>query len=550
MRRAALLALLGLLVAGSPAQASEPTGRLLVSLRDPGPRATAAAPAVLARAAVRRDGAQVPQIGLVTVRPADGRSLTEAAARLRRDRRVRGVGVERRARPRLVPADPALTDAEPAPGVPPGTPVQWWAEPLGLPAVWDVVRGSRALVAVVDSGADGTHPELAPKIRAAIDADPTPGAGGPLVDETGHGTHVASLACAAAGNGIGIAGAGLDCGLVVVKTDFTDSSVAEAIVAAADAGAHAINLSFGTDGGRAAPAAVRDALEYAAGKGAVLVAAAADQPIEEQGDPANLLQPSGTGRDLDEGLGLSVTAATFSGRRAPFAGRGSQISLAAPGAFEPAGGGPRGLLAAWPRNLTVFERGDAGPPPLAPCECRSPYRGDPRYAYLQGTSMATALVSAVAALVRELNPDLSAAEVVRLLKETARRPAGAGWSPETGWGVLDARAAVAAARLIDRRPPASRVRTARRTRRGTVLLRFASSDPAPAGVIAAGVDRYEVWRSAYGRRAVRIATTRRTRLHVPARRGGRYAFYTVAVDRAGNREAPPPRPDRTVAIPR
>ena len=69
--------------------------------------------------------------------------------------------------------------------------------------------------------------------------------------------------------------------------------------------------------------------------------------------------------------------------------------------------------------------------------------------------MATAIVSGVAALVRELNPDLSAAEVVRLLKETARRPPARGWAPELGWGIVDARAAVAAARL--HRPPRARV---------------------------------------------------------------------------------------------
>ena len=116
-------------------------------------------------------------------------------------------------------------------------------------------------------------PDLAGKIRAAIDT--AAGGGGALVDEAGHGTHVASLACGAAGNGLGIAGAGLDCGLIVAKTDFSDASVARAIVESADRGAHAINLAFGTDGGRAAPAAVSDALQYAAAKGAVLVAAAA-----------------------------------------------------------------------------------------------------------------------------------------------------------------------------------------------------------------------------------------------------------------------------------
>lgn len=534
MRLAAAMALLVVLLLAPASASARPTGRLLVTVQ-PGTHLASSGP-------------RVPQIGLVTVAPRRGESVRAAARRLRATKGVEHVEVEHRATPRLIPDDPAMTDPETAPGTPEGTVVQWWAQRVGLPEVWDVVRGDRALVAVVDSGVDGGHPDLQGKIRATIDADGTPGAGGPLVDEAGHGTHVASLACAAAGNGVGIAGAGLDCGLIVAKIDFTDASVASAIVQSADKGASAINLSFGTDGSRPAPAAVRDAIAYASVKGAVLVAAAADEDVEEQGDPANLLQPTGTGGDLDRNAGLSVTASTFTDQRAPFAGRGSQISLAAPGAFE-RGAGPRGLLGSWPQGVTSFERGSTGSG-LPPCLCRTPYRGDSRYAYLQGTSMATALVSGVAALVKQLNPDLPAADVVRLLKETARRPPGTGFSGDLGWGVLDARAAVSAARLIDRRPPTSVVRAPRRTRKRTVTLRLVGSDPAPPGIIAAGVDRYEIWRSSYGRRAKKLVATRRSKYVVPVRPGGRYAFHTVAIDRAGNREAAPARADVTVVVPR
>jgi serine protease len=335
MRRVAVLALLASFLTIAQARA-ETTGRLLVSVE----RGT-----VLAIAAAKPAGPRVPQIGLVTTAPRAGETTSAAIRRLRRQPGVLAVERERRATPRLVPNDPAMTDAESAPGTPPGTVIQWWAARMGLPEVWDVVRGDQALVAVIDSGVDGAHPDLQAKIRATIDADSDPRTGGPLVDEAGHGTHVASLACAAANNGLGTAGAGLDCGLIVAKTDFTDSSVASAIVQAADKGADAINLSFGTDGNRQAPKAVTDAIDYAVAKGAVPVAAAADQDTEEQGDPANLLQPTGTGANLDLNKGLSVTAATFSDRRAPFAGKGSQISLAAYGSFE-RGSGPRGLMSA------------------------------------------------------------------------------------------------------------------------------------------------------------------------------------------------------------
>ena len=543
MRRLLVTTLALALLPAVPAQAEELTGRLLVSLEERGAQARAAAPAVLARASARRAGRSVPEIGLVTVAPA----TAAVARRLRSDPAVRAVDLERRAKPRLIPNDPALSDPETARGTPPGTPVQWWAARTGLFEAWDLARGESAVVGVIDSGADGGHPELDTRIRDAIDVDSTAGAGPALTDELGHGTHVASLACGTAGNGIGLAGAGYGCGLLIAKTDFTDSSVAEAIVASADRGVDALNMSFGTDGDRPAAQAIVDALNYAAARGVVLVTAAADADTEEQGDPANVVQPTGTGPDIARNLGLSVTAATFSDQRAPFAGRGSQISLAAYGAFE-RGSGPPGIFGAFPGGETSLDRGSVGPPPQSPCRCRTSSRGDNRYAYLQGTSMAAPIVSGVAALIRELNPDLPPADVVRLLKETARRPNGGGWSPDLGWGILDARAALTRARTIDRRAPASRLRGPSRTRRRSVALRWSGTDTGPPNVTVSGIAFYELWRSVDNRRAVRIVKTRRTSRRIRVTPGRRYRFYTVAVDRAGNREAAPARADASVRV--
>src|SRR6476661_9757970 len=89
-------ALVGVLLAvPATARADAPTGRLLVLLRQPtgaGPAAhISAARAVVARTGARRSGADVPQIGLVTVRPAPGGSLGALTATLRRDPAVRSV---------------------------------------------------------------------------------------------------------------------------------------------------------------------------------------------------------------------------------------------------------------------------------------------------------------------------------------------------------------------------------------------------------------------------------------------------------------------------
>ena len=434
----------------------------------------------------------------------------------------------------LTPDDPGLLTLAAAGGGATSLPDQWWAPQSGFLSAWDLVDGRGATVAVIDTGVDGTHPEIAPVLRAAVDQDSDPSHGPATVDENGHGTHVASIACAAPGNGIGIAGAGNGCGLIVEKTDLTDASIAASIRDAVDRGADAINMSFGTDDDRVASRDVVDAIDRAYARGVVLVAAAADKPVREQGAPANILQPRGTAPDITAGKGLTVTAATSDDVRAPFAGRGSEISLAAYGAVAGDRGSP-GLLGAFPSNSTVLERGGTKDHP-AGCGCRTSYHGDSRYAYLEGTSMAAPQVAATAALMRRMNPDLKAGDIIRLLKRTARRPAGRGWSPDLGWGILDADAAVLAARSLDRSAPTSQVVLAAPVSGGSVALRWRGQDGSPPGVRSTGIARYEVWRKAGEAPAQHMTTTTSTSALIAAEPGVRNQWFTVAVDRQGNRE--------------
>ena len=545
------LAVIAMLVGAAvvPVQAlaaPERTGRLLVTLDQP--HSPTAAARLLATAGLRRDGAQVPAIGLVSVKPAGGRTLSELARILRRRPGVASVEFERRHELRFTPNDPALTAPEVSPGTPPGTPLAWWVGRTELPGAWDVARGDEAVVAVIDTGVDAGHPDLAGKIAGAIDNDVVAAHGGATSDENGHGTHVSSLACAAGDNSFGTVGAGLHCKLLVIKSDLSDGSVARSIVQAADSGADAINMSFGTDGQLAPTRAIMDAIDYAVGKDRVLIAAAADSPTEEQGDPANLLQPTGTAPDITAGRGLTVTASNFAGARAAFAGRGSQISLAAPGAFAE-NGGPAGIFAAFPGNTTELESGGGLLFPAPGCRCRATFNGDRRYAYLEGTSMAAPIVAGIAAIARRINPSASAADVIRALKESATRPAGTGWTAELGWGVVNAAAAVNAVRAIDRTAPESRLTGRTRIKAArSITLRWSGEDAAPSGLTASGIDRFEVYRSANRRRYKRIATTAATRLTVKVNPGARYRWYTIAVDKAGNREAAPARPDLSTRV--
>jgi serine protease len=273
--------------------------------------ARASVDAGIARLGAKPAGKSVPEIGLITVRAPAGVSTAALAAELKAIPGVASVQPERRYVPRATPNDPGYNTVDPNEGVP----YQWYLTDEGFPQAWDISNGSQALVGVVDSGIDATHPDLAPKLAVApIDQQVFNSTGPAGTDQVGHGTHVASLACAATNNSIGIAGAGDDCRLVIEKTDFTDSSIAQSIVDATNRHVGALNMSFGPDPSAApapAPESEVRALEYAALHKVVLVAAAADAPVTEQGDPANVLQPAGTGADITKGMGLDVTAAQF-----------------------------------------------------------------------------------------------------------------------------------------------------------------------------------------------------------------------------------------------
>jgi subtilisin family serine protease len=480
----------------------------------------------------------VPQIGLLTVRPARGVAIDSLQATLQRLPGVASVQPERRYVPRSLPNDPTLTPPGPSPGVP----WQWYLEREGFDRAWSLSHGTRALVGVLDTGIDASHPDLAPKIAAAVDQQSPIDSSGPGgTDQVGHGTHVASLACADTDNGIGLAGAGYDCRLVVEKTDFTDSSIAAAIIDATRRHVVALNMSFGpsSGGSGSAPRSEVRALDYALAHRVILVAAAADSPGTEQGDPANVLQPTSSGPSLDKGIGLDVTAADYSGKRANFAGSGTEISLAAYGAFrssgnvlQPCGQPAFGLFGAFPANSSQMES-------FPPTACRVNYRGDNRYATIAGTSMAAPQVAATAAMMRVLNPYAWVRDILRTIKRTAQRPRGRGWTSDLGWGILDAGAALEAIRRVDRLAPVSRLITPRVTRKRSWVLRWTGHDARRRELVASGIAYYELYERVGTALPIRLARTRGHRFTFHGLSGRRYTFWVVAVDRAGNRQRHP-----------
>ena len=167
--------------------------------------------------------------------------------------------------------------------------------------------------------------------------------------------------------------------------------------------------------------------------------------------------------------------------------------------------------------------------------------------------MAAPQVAGLAALISDLNPFLTLRDKLTLIKQTARRQGG--WSPELGWGIIDAGAAAEAARRIDRRPPASKARARKRlrvrrgARRARIRVRWSGSDPGGApNLLAAGVRDYDLYVKRSRGRYRRVKRTTRRRSALPRLRPGVYRFYTRARDKAGNREAAPKRADVRVVV--
>jgi subtilisin family serine protease len=328
-------------------------GQLLVKFEDGAP--AAAVDAALARAGARSGRRLQNGTQLLLVEPARvGAALASLRASAaveyaERDAVVAQLGT--------VPNDPLWAD-------------QWGLALVGAPAAWDMTRGSaNVVVALLDTGVDAAHPELAGAFVSGYDvwngdADPA--------DDNGHGTSAAGVLAARGDNRQGVAGMCWSCSVMAVKVLGADGSgtmgsVAAGIVWAADHGAHVISLSLG---GTTSTRTLEDAVAYAVAKGVVLVAAAGNSNSTTAFYPAAYPKV------------LSVAATTSSDTRYSWSNYGSWVDLAAPGcnAAPALAGGYQGFC---------------------------------------GTSSATPLVAGLAALALSAKPAAKAADVERALTETA-----------------------------------------------------------------------------------------------------------------------------------
>jgi subtilisin family serine protease len=322
--------------------------------------------------------------------------------------------------------------------------LQYGPQQVRADQAWATSTGAGQVIAVVDSGVDLDHPDLDGKIVGGATfiecADQPNGCGNGDWESGGqaagagdpHGTHVAGIAAAETGNGIGVAGVAPDADILAVKALGEEGGSFEDIAAgirwSADNGADVINLSLGALPGVQALtitgviADTQEAIAYARSKGVVVVAAAGNDFASICGTPA-----------FDDGA-LCVAATDRNELRAAY----SNFAIK-PGLTTVAGPGGAAFLSCQDDIVSTV-------PPDAedgPCETSE---GTPGYDFYAGTSMATPAVAGVAALLTAQGR--SAEQTLELLQSTARTPGTESrgtYTPLYGYGIVDAAAAVSAA---------------------------------------------------------------------------------------------------------
>jgi serine protease len=340
----------------------------------------------------------------------------------------------------------------------PGYSRQWHYPMMNLPAAWDVTTGSfnsstgisNVVIAVLDSGII-KHSDLDSRVLPGADlvsdtsssqdgdgrdTDPTDqGKDQPNGGSSYHGSHVAGTIAAATNDGRGVAGIYWGGRAILPVRVLGGGSGSFADIAAGiqwatgvsvpglpvnKYPAKVINMSLG---GESSPSqALQEVINAAADKGVVIVVAAGNSNI-----PASQFSPCNQQRVI------CVGATRFNGRRSSYSNYGSGVDVMATGgetAEDLNGDGkPDGVLS------TILDDS-----------------GQPVWAYYQGTSMASPHVAGIVALMKDVNPALSAADAEQILKDTADPSSQC--SEGCGAGLVNAQAAVLRAKGVQPDPNA------------------------------------------------------------------------------------------------
>jgi hypothetical protein len=329
---------------------------------------------------------KIGQSNLHVVELAPGVSEQAMVEQLKRNPAFKFVELDRRVRSTFAVTDPYAGS-------------EWHLSKIGATSAWDTTQGAGVTIAILDSGVDAAHPDLAPNLVPGYNVY---GNNTDTSDVCGHGTAVAGSAAARSNNGIGVAGVAGQARIMPIRIAFLDSAsggcyaysstIASGITYAADHGARIANISYGPLAGSAA---IQSAAQYMKNKGGLVFVSAGNNGVDENIVPSNTL--------------IAVSATDSNDAKASWSSYGAFVSLAAPGA-----------------GIWTTSKGAA-------------------YQSWNGTSFASPVAAGVAALMMAAAPSLDGAEIEQALFASARDLGAVGRDPSFGYGRVDADAGVKAA---------------------------------------------------------------------------------------------------------
>ncbi|WP_445366808.1 S8 family serine peptidase [Methylomonas sp. BW4-1] len=267
----------------------------------------------------------------------------------------------------------------------------WHLSKIQSPNAWDVSKADGITIAILDSGVDGSHPDLAAHIVPGWNAVDS---GSVTTDINGHGTAVAGAAAAVTNNASGVAGVAWNAKIMPIRitNDASGyaywSDVARGLSWAADNGADVANLSYAASDS----AAVVSAAQYMRSKGGLVLVAAGNDGLDPGfADNVNL---------------IAVSATDTNDVKASFSNFGKYIDVAAPGV-----------------SIATTNKGGT-------------------YAAWYGTSLATPVAAGVVALIQAANPKLTPDNVEKILKSSADKVSGVNFDLNYGYGRINAANAI------------------------------------------------------------------------------------------------------------
>jgi hypothetical protein len=314
--------------------------------------------------------------------------MSEAAVveELRRDPSLKNVELDRRVKSTMAVTDPYAGS-------------EWHLAKIGATTAWDTTQGAGVTIAILDSGVDGSHPDLVPNLVPGYNVH---GSNTDTSDVCGHGTAVAGSAAARTNNAIGVAGVAGQAKIMPIRVAYLDaasggcyaytSTIASGITYAADHGARIANVSYGPLAGSAT---IQSAAQYMKSKGGLVFVSAGNNGVDENIVPSSTL--------------IAVSATDSNDAKANWSSYGSFVALAAPGA-----------------GIWTTTKGGI-------------YQG------WNGTSFASPVAAGVAALMMAAAPSLDGAQIEEALFASAVPLGAAGRDPLFGYGRVDAAAGVKAA---------------------------------------------------------------------------------------------------------